>query len=312
MAQALTGFITIAVVIGLGAMLAHLRVLDLAAQQILLRLAFFVASPALMLTTVGDADLGQALGQNLLATSAAVILGGSVYLVAARAMWRRTAGEATIGVLSSVYCNAGNLGIPVAAYALGDASLVAPTLLLQMLVLQPIALIVLDRDRRGAAGATSSRPVLQAIAQPLTNPLTLASLAGVALALSGWQLPTVVRDPIVLVGHMAVPMMLIGYGVALRLGPGLAAGGTRAELAVVTLVKIVVVPVAAWAVAHLVMGLDGAPLLAVVVTASLPTAQNIFVHAVRYDRSTTLARDSILVTTALSPLAVLTWVALLS
>ncbi len=34
-----------------------------------------------------------------------------------------------------------------------------------------------------------------------------------------------------------------------------------------------------------------------VVCSSLPTAQNIFVHATRYDRATTLARDTILVTT---------------
>jgi malonate transporter and related proteins len=33
------------------------------------------------------------------------------------------------------------------------------------------------------------------------------------------------------------------------------------------------------------------------VTSALPTAQNIFVHATRYDRATVLARDTILVTT---------------
>ena len=49
--------------------------------------------------------------------------------------------------------------------------------------------------------------------------------------------------------------------------------------------------------AHLALGLYGAALLAVVVCSSLPTAQNIFVHATRYDRATTLARDTILVTT---------------
>jgi predicted permease len=57
----LTGFATIAVVIAVGALLAHLRVVDAGAQQVLSRLAFFVASPALtvlardtiLVTTVG-------------------------------------------------------------------------------------------------------------------------------------------------------------------------------------------------------------------------------------------------------------------
>jgi hypothetical protein len=34
-----------------------------------------------------------------------------------------------IGTFSSAYVNAGNLGLPIAAYVLGDASLVAPMLL---------------------------------------------------------------------------------------------------------------------------------------------------------------------------------------
>ena len=47
-----TGFATIAVVIGVGALLAHLRIVDLGAQQVLSRIAFFVASPALMVITL--------------------------------------------------------------------------------------------------------------------------------------------------------------------------------------------------------------------------------------------------------------------
>ena len=49
--------------------------------------------------------------------------------------------------------------------------------------------------------------------------------------------------------------------------------------------------------AHFALGVDGHALLAVVVTSALPTAQNIFVHATRYDRGTVLARDTILITT---------------
>ena len=58
-------------------------------------------------------------------------------------------GELVIGALASPYVNAGNLGLPVAAYVLGDAAFVAPTLLLQLLVLQPTALAALDADVRG-------------------------------------------------------------------------------------------------------------------------------------------------------------------
>ena len=57
------GFATIAAVIGVGALIAHLGVVDLGAQQVLNRVAFFVASPALLLTTVAEADVSDVLAQ---------------------------------------------------------------------------------------------------------------------------------------------------------------------------------------------------------------------------------------------------------
>ena len=60
----------------------------------------------------------------------------------------------------SSYVNAGNLGLAIAAYVVGDITVVVPTLLVQMLLVQPARLIVLDRltgrgtgVARGAAAA---------------------------------------------------------------------------------------------------------------------------------------------------------------
>jgi predicted permease len=289
------GFATIAAVIALGALLAHLHVVDLSAQRLLSRLAFFVASPALMVVTLSRANVHAVLSTNLVASVAGVVVAGGTYAVLARWVWHRTLGEGVIGSLSAAYVNAGNLGIPVAAYVLGDAALVAPTLLLQLIVLQPLALALLDLDARGA------RPSLRQLATgPLRNPLTVGSLLGLLLALTGWTLPPSVHDPLALVGNMAVPSMLIAYGIALRLGPGLGQAGSVVELATTSGLKLLVQPLTAWGVASLFLGVSGHALLAIVVTSALPTAQNIFVHATRYQRHEVLARDTILITTALS------------
>ena len=168
----------------------------------------------------------------------------------------------------------------------------APTLLLQLLVLQPFALAVLDADVRG------HRPTLRHVmVRPFTNPLTIGTLIGLLLSVTGWTLPPIVPDPVELIGAMAVPGMLLAYGIALRLGPGFGGEVPGGELALTSALKLGVQPLVAYAVAHLALGLSGPALLAVVVCSSLPTAQNIFVHATRYDRSPTLARDTILVTT---------------
>ncbi len=288
----LLGFVTIGAVIGVGALLAHLRVVDLTAQRVLTDIAFFVASPALMVTTLARADVGAVLTRNLLATVAGVVGAAGCYVLLARWVWRRDLGHTTVGALCAAYVNAGNLGIPIAAYVLGDAALVAPTLLLQLVVLQPLALAVLDADAH--TGGPGWR---RAFTRPLRNPLTVGSLLGVALALTGWRLPQLVEAPLHLIGNLAVPAVLVAYGVALRLGPGPGRTGSPSELVATSLLKTVVQPLVAWLVADVALGVHGHALLAVVVTSALPTAQNVFVHATRYQRATVLARDTILLTT---------------
>ena len=98
--------------------------------------------------------------------------------------------------------------------------------------------------------------------------------------------------------------MLIAYGVSLRLGPRPGSGGSAPVLALIVTLKLVVQPVVAYTVGRFALGMEGAPLLAVTVLAALPAAQNIFVIAVRYDRSTVLARDAVFATTVLSVPAV--------
>ena len=301
------GFATIGVVIGLGVLLAQLGVLDLAAQRMLSRLSFFVASPALMVTVLGRADVTDVLSRSLVATAAAVLVCAVLYLLAARLVWRKPAADTVIGTLSAVYVNAGNLGLPIAAYVLGDAALVAPTLLMQLLVLQPLALAVLDHAVSGRGFSVG-----RALTRPLTNPLTVGSLVGLALAVTGVQLPRAVEDPLVLVGGMAVPSMLLAYGISLRLGPRPGHGTSAAEIGYITVLKLVVQPLTAYVAGRFVLDLDAKALFAVTVLAALPTAQNIFVHATRYRRAEVLARDSIFVTTLLSVPAIATVAALLT
>jgi malonate transporter len=301
------GFATIGIVIGLGVLLAQLGVLDLAAQRMLSRLSFFVASPALMVTVLGRADVTDVLSRSLVATASAVLVCAVLYLLAARLVWRKPVADTVIGTLSAVYVNAGNHGLPIAAYVLGDAALVAPTLLMQLLVLQPLALAVLDHAVSGRGFS-----VARALTRPLTNPLTVGSLVGLALAVTGAELPRAIEDPLVLVGGMAVPSMLLAYGISLRLGPRPGHGTSAVEIGYIAVLKLVVQPLTAYVAGRFVLDLDAKALFAVTVLAALPTAQNIFVHATRYRRAEVLARDSIFVTTLLSVPAIAAVAALLT
>jgi predicted permease len=306
----LAGFATIGIIIGLGFLLAQLKVLDATAQGVLTRIAYYVASPALMVTVLGGTDVHRLLSANLIASLASVAVSATIAVLLARLIWKREAGETVIAAFCSAYVNAGNLGLPIAAYALGDAALVAPMLLAQLLILQPTGLAVLDSITHiPSPGISRRRLLLIRLTRPLRNPLAMGSLVGLMLALTGIKLPVIINAPLTLVGGIAVPSMLLAYGISLRLGPRPGAGEPPSQVGTLVLLKLVIQPIAAYLIGAYAVGLDGRDLLAVTVIAALPTAQNVFTLALRYERGVILARDTIFVATLLSVPVILgiTW-----
>ncbi|WP_344106175.1 AEC family transporter [Myceligenerans crystallogenes] len=295
MHDVLLGFTTIAAVIAVGYLLAAVKLLDAGAQTVLTRLSFFVASPCLLFVVMSETEVAGFLSKNLLATAAGVAAAAIPYVLVAVLVQRRRPDEIAIGTMCASYCNAGNLGLPVAAYVLGDAALIAPMLLLQLGLLQPIALMILDAGREGVQ-RSRSEAFWRAVRLPFTNPLTVATLLGLLVSVTGWRPPAFVLEPVDLIGGLAVPGVLIAYGVSLRLGPLPGRGVPPLELGFVTFLKLVVQPLGAWTAGRL-LGIDDVALVALAVTAALPSAQNIFVHATRFNRATLLARDAIFVTT---------------
>ena len=302
----ISGFAIIAGVIATGYVLGRRGSLGENGREVLTRLAFHVATPALLFVTLATADLSALLSPALLvsALSTLIVVGAFLALGALRG-WG--VGPSTVGALCSGYVNAGNLGIPIAVYVLHDASVVAPVLLFQQLVLTPVALTVLDlaTEPAGAAprpGRARERParVVRRLLTPVRNPVVLGSLGGVAVAAGGLTLPHTLLEPVRLVGNMAVPAVLLAFGISLRGAALPARGPERFQVLLSVLLKSVVQPAVAWLLTVTLFPLDATERLNVVVLAALPAAQNLFTYASRYATGTRLARESILLSTALS------------
>ncbi|MEU6468939.1 AEC family transporter [Streptomyces massasporeus] len=290
----LSGFAVIAVVIGVGYLIGRRGYLGDGGREVLTKLAFHVASPALLFTTLAQADLSVIFSDRLLVTAMSTAAAAGVFVaVGAARGWG--VGRTTIGALCSSYVNSGNLGIPIAVYVLGDASLVAPVLLFQLVGVTPVALTVLD-----LASGGEKRPLWQRLLTPLRNPIALGSLAGVAVSASGLTVPGPLMDPLTLIGNMSVPAVLLAFGISLR-GSTLPLRGTeRAPVLLAVALKSVFQPLVAYALAAGVFGLRGALLLDVVVTSALPAAQNLFTYASSYRVGEVLAREAILLSTVLA------------
>jgi len=292
-----TAFAIVAGLIGVGVLAARTGVVPAEGEAVLARFVFYLASPALLFTTLLGAPIGTVFSRLLVGVVASSLLVAVVYLVLATLLWRASLGERVVGALTSSYVNAANLGIPISAYVLGDVSYVAPVLLFQLVVAAPVALLVLDLV---APGRSPGRSWLR----PLGNPIIWASLLGVVLGALGVDLAPWLLEPVRVLGGAAVPVALVVFGLSLQ---G-AAAGTRAaskDVALATALKVVVHPAAAYVIGRWALGLDGTLLLALTVLGALPAAQNVFVYAVRYQQSVPQARAVVLASTVLAVPALL-------
>jgi malonate transporter and related proteins len=301
----LTGFVALVAVVLVGYVSARRAILPAEGQEFLARVVFYLASPALLFGTLLETEIDRIFSPLLAGVAISSAAMALLYAGIAAALWRRTVGQLVIGALSSSYVNAANVGIPITAYVLGDASYVAPVLLLQLLVMAPAALSVLDVS--SSTGAATSRAWLR----PLVNPIIVASALGLLLGVTGVPVPAWVLAPVDLLAGAAVPLALLVYGMSLHDASGARAVTRSGDLVLATVLKVAVHPLVAYAVGRGVLGMEGEQLMALTILAALPTAQNIYVYALRYRQSLELARGAIFLSTVLSVGGVLVVVALL-
>lgn len=289
-----TGFAVVVAAVGVGYVIARFGVIGPESREVLSTLVFFVLSPLLLFTILSTADV-TALFSTLLPVSAiAAVAVMAIYALISLVVWRRDTGDTVIGVLAAGYVNAGNMGIPIAAYVLGDAALAAPVTLVQLLIFMPVAFSILDASSGRRLG------IGRVLLRTLRNPMLIGSALGVLVSISGISLTPLLAEPIRTIGQACIPIMLISYGISLHGRRVLTTTGRRRDVVLASALTLFAMPLIAAVVGTWIIPLSPEHLLAVTVLAALPTAQNVFTYAQRYRRGEVIARDTIFVTTVCS------------
>lgn len=306
MVGVLIGFAIIASIIGAGYVVGRTNLLGPHAPLVLARLVYFVLAPSLLFTILSSTPVERLFSAELAIAALSALAAVTTFALVAKLFWRRSAPETIIGSLSSGYVNANNIGIPVAVYVLGDAAASAPIILLQLLVIAPIGLALLDVTTAGRGS------LLSTVAKPLKNPILIGSALGVLVSVTGLQIPAPVMEPFLIVGAASVPLMLLNYGISLHGQRILKPKSGRKDVLLASTIKLALMPVAAWLIAQYGFGLDGQELFVAVGLAALPTAQNVYNYSQLHGRGMILARDTIFITTLGSLPVLLLIAALLS
>lgn len=309
--SAMEGFCVIGIVIAVGYMAARLNLGGSSAQYVFNRLSFFVASPCLMFAILAQEPLGAIFHSSILVAFFSAVLVGAVFLLLNHLFFHMKAPDAIVGALNSLYLNSNNIGLPVATYILGNPALVAPILLMQQALFTPVGLTALDVTTQGRVSAK------QILKQPLHQPLLIGTLLGIVVSLISskvghFVVPNFIFDPIDMIGDSAVPMILMAFGMSLHGTKPMQNAQDRKATITVAVLKNVVMPIIAFLLAYFVLGFRDTELYGCVVLAALPTGQNVYNYAARYNVGMTFARDGILLSTITSPIVIAVIAAVLS
>lgn len=298
--SALQGFAVIGIVIGVGYVTARMRIGGSQTQYVLNRVSFFVSSPCLMFAILSRENLAVIFSPTIVVAFASAAAVGIIFLIVNKLFFKLKPAEATIGALNSLYLNSNNIGLPVATYIVGNPALVAPILVMQQALFTPVALTVLDLQTSGKFS------LKRVAAQPLHQPLLIGSLSGILVSwissmMGSFIVPQWIFDPINMIGNSAVPLILMAFGMSLYGTKPLQKDAHIPAIATVTVLKNIVMPIIAFALAY-VMGFRSATLYGCVILAALPTGQNVYNYAARYNVGMSFARDGTLFSTLTSPI----------
>ena len=297
MTGVLLGFGVVAVIAAVGFATAALLPGEAARiRQGLTPVIYYITNPALMLVLVAGTDLGTVLGVYTPVALATAAVAGAVCALYSGLVLRRRGARTAAAAMAASYVNAGNIGLPIALYAVGSAAPVVSVLLAQLLVLAPLYLALFSLLTRSAGSGSLWR----AVARSVANPVTIGTALGVLLSATGLELPEVLWVPLEMLGESSVPLLLLVFGMSLHGQRPFRQRALVPDVVGATLVKLTVMPAAAWALGRFGFGLDGTELLGVVVMAALPTAQNVFLFSSQFRMPTAVVRDVVFLSSLLS------------
>jgi len=270
---------------GIGYAVGRARALDLTITS----LAVLVFVPAIIFDSLARAalprDLLLQLVLHVILQLAAIWL--LTVLVARLIGWRGPAQGALL--LSTLFANAGNVGLPLAYFAFGPQgfAIAGGWFAVMAIGASTIAPYLAARSRVG---------VREALARVVRQPVIYAVVAGVAVNLSGWSLPDPVAKASQLLagGSVAMMLLLVGLQLARLKVHEEVAGATLA-----TSIRLLAVPFIAWGAGWLV-GLEGMALAVAVLQASTPVSVTSALWALEFNARPALVSAAVVLSTLAS------------
>jgi predicted permease len=264
------------------------------ASEALTRFVFSVAVPTLLFRLMSDfSRLPRVDARLLIAYFGGCALVYAIGRVLAQRLFRMEPVARSVFAMSGIFSNNVLLGVPLARVTLGEASMPAVSLIIvfHSLLLWTLVTASVEWARERALSLPAlGRTMLRVVA----NPVVAGILAGTAFGYSGFTLPSPIDRTLALMSEAAMPLSLIALGMGLA--EFRAREGWR-ETSVMSVVKLVLHPLAVYLIARLI-ALPDLETTAIVVMAALPTGANVYLMSRQFGVLIGPVASAIVATTA--------------
>ena len=269
--------IPVFLLIAAGFAFAHWKKINLTSVT---EIIVYLGTPSLVFSSLA--------GKPLFATDIAVLSAGILLIFAIVGFFIRlyflVSGFSSRGfALPTLFMNAGNMGIPLALFAFGQAGLQRATLMFVIITFLQYSLGIYILN-----GRSNWTEIFRL-------PLIYAALAGLSVNLAQISLPEVLLQPIIMLGQATIPIMLISLGYRLHevesLQWGHALGGALARIG------------GGFAAANLavhLIGAEGVNRQVLLLYGALPAAVVNFVLTEKYRQDPALAASIVVISTFIS------------
>jgi hypothetical protein len=253
--------------------------------------AYYIFNPCLVINTLIRNQLGgmEVLRMVFFACAVFGVMGLLAWAAGRALRLERKLLAATM--ITTIFMNSGNLGLPVNLFAFGETALAFASLyFVANFVAANTAGVMI-----ASLGTTTPR---RALINLLKVPTTYAVILGVLIVQQGWELPLPFGRAVDLLGNAAVPSMLVLLGLQFKEARWT---GQVSALALTSSLRLIVSPIVAIGLAAL-FGLQGVARQAGILESAMPVAVLTTVLTTEYDAEPSFAAMCVFVTTLLSPL----------
>jgi malonate transporter and related proteins len=269
--------------------------------------AFLLAIPCYLFRNIYRSDLHTLFNWQAMlayAVSAAICV-----LLVGFLAFRTTGGNArriALNLMAGIQVNTAYFAIPVFIMLFGNATPIFPVLLFQVCTLSVVVIAIMefgiaDQDKGWLAKLATS------VWASLNTPMVIACIVAIIFNLVSLKVPHIILDSFGFIGDSASPIALFALGLHLGGSKNLMKK-TNSEEVGLLIFKSAIFPLVTLLICKYVFAIDKVWLSYLVLIAAMPTPQNLFVFAQRYNVAVDMAASIVVKSSIVALLLLPIWI----